>query len=305
MNEALRVFLAVTDHGSFTKAADALHLTQPAVSQHIRSLERDLGAHLMERNNRIIRLTKAGEIVREHARLIIQTEAEMRHRVSELSTTVMGTLYVGASYSIGEYMLPVFLADFCKAYPGVEPKIEIGNTTSIAERVAARELDVGLVEGTNRRKEVETQILGTDQLILVGAPDNPLTDRTVVSETEIRDTCWILREEGSGLREVSDYILTEYGIHPARTMTFSSTQAIKEAVKSGIGISVLSLWSLQSELKLGTLRAINLIGMPVTRYLSILLPATMYQSKVANTFASFTKDNFAQWAQKYTGRVRK
>ena len=293
MNEGLKVFLAVADERSFTRAASKLHMTQPAVSQHIRSLELDLGAHLIERNNRMIRLTRAGEIVDRHARQIVQTEEQMRRLVHDLASTIFGALHIGASYSIGEYILPVMLADFSKRHPGVDPHIEIGNTHSIASMVASRTLDVGLVEGSYSPNEVETEVLGADELILVARNGHPLVRDSFVTIADAEKECWIVREEGSGTREFSDRFLEDHHIFPERTMTFSSTQAIKEAVRSGLGISVLSALTLQMELELGLLQQIQLEGLPITRQLFIVTQPSAFQPKVVSAFSDFAKEHFS------------
>lgn len=294
MNEGLKVFLTVAEQGSFTKAAALLHLTQPAVSQHIRSLESDLGAHLIDRNNRMIRLTRAGEIVEEHARQIVQTEDHMRRVVAGLSNDIAGPLHIGASYSIGEYMLPAVLALFCRDNPQVEPTIEIGNTHDIASLVARGQLDVGLVEGTYSPAEVATQTLGEDQMILVANPDHPFLKDEHVTSSQLSTECWILREEGSGTREMSDRILQEQSILPQRTMTFSSTQAIKEAVRAGLGISVLSTSTVQMELELGMLREIQFEGLPITRTLFVVVRSSSFHPRVLTTFVEFTQEHFRQ-----------
>lgn len=292
MNDALKVFLSVVEHGNFTRAAESLHMTQPAVSQHIRALEQDLDACLIERTNRMVRLTRAGEIVHDHARRMVGIEDSMRRLVDDLSHTVGGPLRIGASYSIGEYMLPRIIAEFCRAFPGVLPDIEIGNTQHIGSLVSSRQLDLGFVEGHYAGQDVQTETLGEDTLILVGSHQHHLIARETVTASDVAGECWLVREEGSGTRSVTDSVLEQHQISPRRTMTFSSTQAIKEAVRTGLGISVLSIWTVQTELSLGVLQPINFSGMPIRRSLYVVTQKSGFQPKVVSSFAEFAKRHF-------------
>lgn len=292
MNEALKVFLSVVEYGNFTRAAESLHMTQPAVSQHIRALEQDLDAYLIERTNRMVRLTRAGEIVHDHALRMVGIEDSMRRLVDDLSNTIGGPLRIGASYSIGEYMLPGILAEFCRVYPNVVPDIEIGNTQHIGSLVSSRQLDLGFVEGHYAGADVQTETLGEDTLILVGSQNHRLIETEVATASDIAEECWLVREEGSGTRSVTDNVLQQYQISPRRTMTFSSTQAIKEAARAGLGISVLSIWTVQTELSLGMLQPIHFSGMPIRRTLYVVTQSSGFQPKVVSAFAEFAQHYF-------------
>jgi LysR family transcriptional regulator, transcriptional activator of the cysJI operon len=273
MDQALEVFRTVAETRNFTRAGERLHMTQPAVSQHIRTLEARLGVRLLERDNKSVSLTRAGEIVLHHAREIGNLYSRMEDRVSELMHHTGGPLAVGASYTVGEYVLPQALARLNAEYPDIHPTIAIGNSSDIAEQVRKRELDIGIVEGEEIGNGLEVELLSQDTMYIAAGAGHPLAQKNipVLSPSELAAQTWVVREPGSGTRAATDVMFAALGIHPARLMEMGSTQSIKETVEAGLGITLQSRLSLRKELQLGTLKLLAANLLPVTRSFHILV----------------------------------
>lgn len=292
MDQALNVFVTVTEKKSFSRAAEDLHMTQPAVSQYIRSLEETMNVRLLERTNKYVRLTKAGEIVYHHAKEIVGLYGRMHHLVNDLSHEASGQLSIGASYTFGEYVLPHILARLLEDYPRIQPDVTIGNTAEIADLIMSRQLDVGIVEGRfKENRQLTTQAFAEDRMILVASADHPLSLKTKAIEwKELIEQTWIIREEGSGTREAVEAVFERYALTPARTMQFSSTQPIKEAVEAGLGISLLSEWAVQKEIRYGELVQLPVKDLPFVRQFSIVT-SSQYQTKALKVFLELLLNN--------------
>lgn len=292
MDQALNVFVTVAEKKSFSRAAEDLHMTQPAVSQYIRSLEETMNVRLLERTNKYVRLTKAGEIVYHHAKEIVGLYGRMHHLVNDLSHEASGQLSIGASYTFGEYVLPHILARLLRDYPRIQPDVTIGNTAEIADLIMSRQLDVGIVEGRfKENRQLTTQAFAEDRMILVASADHPLSLNTKAIEwKELIEQTWIIREEGSGTREAVEAVFERYALTPARTMQFSSTQPIKEAVEAGLGISLLSEWAVQKEIRYGELVQLPVKDLPFIRQFSIVT-SSQYQTKALKVFLELLLNN--------------
>ncbi len=284
MDQRLAAFVAVVEQKGFSRAGGALHMTQPAVSQQVHALERELGARLLERTNRYLHLTPAGEIVYEHARQILELEERMHRYVSDLTQAASGALTIGASYTIGEYLLPRALAAFRRRYPLVMPAVTIANTQRIAELVVARRLELGLVEGDVTLPQALARPLLEDQLTIVALPGHRLAGRSDIPPSELARETWIVREEGSGTRAVSDTFLTDHALASAVRLEFGSTQMIKEAVAAGMGISLLSRWVTRREVAQGALVELAAQGTPCVRLFSVLTLRSRFQTRALEVF---------------------
>lgn len=294
MDPYLELYMKVVEKRSFTKAAEELHMTQPAVSQHIRTLEQSLGVRLLERSNKDVRMNKAGEIVYHHAREIRALYARMQYLVDDLSNHAGGPLTIGASYTFGEYILPHVVARLKEAYPQISPTIIIHNTKEIAELVLANQLDVGIVEGEFSGHQLHSEIVSEDHMVVVASPRHPMLDAHVeLQSSELAEETWILREEGSGTRQAAELFFARYGIVPQAVMEFGSTQVIKEAVEAGLGISLLSKWAIAKELAGGYIGVLHVEGLPFKRNFSIL-SSSSYQTKALETFIETLKHYLKQ-----------
>ncbi|WNC14678.1 LysR family transcriptional regulator [Brevibacillus brevis] len=296
MDQQLLVFVTVADRQNFSRAAEELHMTQPAVSQYISSLERMIGTKLLERSNKYVRLNKAGEIVYHHAREILGLYTRMQSLVDDLMNTPSGTLTIGASYTYGEYVLPHVVALMRQYYPAITPTITIHNSTVIAEQVANRQLDVGIVEGEYIDEKMCIEPFADDRMYLIASPNHRLAGKENVSVSDLEGETWIVREAGSGTREAIEKMFRQLQIVPARRMEFGSTQVIKESVEAGLGISLLSYWAIRKERKLGTLSTLKVPGTPVTRNFSLLTKANEFHTKALDIFMDLIRAHLPEGA---------
>jgi len=290
VDQQLQVFIMVAEKRNFSRAAEELHMTQPAVSQYIRTFEENLGVRLLERTNKYVQLNKAGEIVYHHAKEIVGLYTRMENLLDELTNKVRGPLSIGASYTFGEYVLPHVLADMKTVYPDVQPTVKIDNTERIVELVKAHQLDIGIIEGqVKKEKSLEIEEFAADRMVIIALPNNSLVgEYGEIELKELEAQPWILREEGSGTREAGEKIFEQLGIDPKNIMTFSSTQSVKEAVKAGLGISLLSELAVASELKSGDLKIIDVDGLQFPRQFFIVLDSP-FRTKVLDEFVRLLK----------------
>lgn len=292
MDQRLEVFIKVVEKKNFSKAAEELHMTQPAVSQYIRSLEESTGVKLLERTNKYVRLNKAGDIVFHHALEIKELYAKMNHLLNDLTNKASGSIAVGASYTFGEYLLPTIIAEAKEQYPDIKPTVTIGNTTTIAALVLNHQLDIGIVEGHFKDvKELKTEPFAKDRMVIVVPANHPLANLIgSISINELTDETWILREQGSGTREAAEAVFQKFSLSPKSIMHFSSTQPIKAMVEAGMGISLLSEWAIQKELKYGDIKVLNVQELPYTRDFSIVTRSP-FQTKALSAFLNLLKNH--------------
>lgn len=291
MDQYLHVFIKVVEKQNFSKAAEELHMTQPAVSQYIKALEDSLGTRLLERSNRYVYLNQAGEIVYRHAKEILALYTKLQTSVDELTNHASGPISIGASYTFGEYILPRIIAKLRKDYPLIKPTIKIHNTQQIIELVASHQIDIGIIEGSFHNGKLYTEVVSYDEMFIVASSMHPLAgESTVKTITDLEDEMWILRENGSGTREAAEKLFDIYNIAPKNIMEFGSTQLIKESVEEGLGISLLSKWVIEKERKDGYIGLIPVLDLPFKRTFSIVTH-TLYQTKTLKTFIDTLKDS--------------
>ncbi len=289
MDKHLRIFITVAEKQSFSKAAEEHYMTQPAVSQYIRTLEESMGMRLLERSNKYVRLNKAGEIVYHYGKEILGLYTTMQNLADDLMNHANGPLTIGASYTFGEYVLPKIIADLQKSYPDIEPAVTIGNTAHIADLVAAHQLDIGIVEGHFNRKEMIIEEFAEDEMVIVASSDNKLLLQEEIEWNDLARETWVVREKGSGTREAAENFFHQFGLTPSKVIHFSSTQSIKESVAAGLGITLLSKWAIQKEVKYGDLKMIPIKGLPFTREFFIITKSP-FQTKALEVFNKMLHD---------------
>ncbi|TQS71002.1 LysR family transcriptional regulator [Ornithinibacillus gellani] len=292
MDQQLLVFATVAEKSNFSRAAEELHMTQPAVSQYIRTFEQQIGTRLMERTNKYVRLNKAGEIVYHHAKEILGLYSRMQYLVDDLMHKAEGRLSIGASYTFGEYVLPGIIAALEQRFPNIEATATIGNTEKIAGMLSAQQLDVGIVEGGIKDVQLQEEYLADDTMVItapVGHPELPANNQDCLHALE--NQRWIIRESGSGTREATEKLFKQLGISPSKCITFSSTQSIKEAVEAGLGISLLSKWALKKELSRGEMRVLQVPGLPFKREFSVLTNSP-FRTKAMDVFLELLHQSF-------------
>ncbi len=215
----LQVFHAVAKHLSFTKAGEALHMTQPAVTFQIKQLEERFNTRLFDRGGGRIALTQAGELVLDYAERILGLSADLDLRVAEMTGQMSGSLLVGASTTIAEFMLPPILGEFNVRYPQVRARLTVANSEAISNAIAAHTLDIGLVESLVNHPSLQCEVCGDDELQVICTPTHPLAQRTDVDARSLMAHDFIAREPGSGTREVTDDYLRACGVEPAQIKT--------------------------------------------------------------------------------------
>jgi DNA-binding transcriptional LysR family regulator len=287
----LQVFHTVARLLSFTKAADALHMTQPAVTFQVRQLEEYFNTRLFDRTHNRISLTTVGQRVFEFAEEIFAHYAEMENAVKELTGDISGVLVLGASTTIAEYMLPALLGDFKRKYPDVRIRLKVSNTDGIVAMVEDNIIDLGVVEAPVNNKSLSLELCRMDQLVAVVSPEHRFAKLKKVSVHEFFTEPFISREEGSGTREVIEEYLHQANIPHGNLniiMELGSPEAIKGAVEAGMGVSILSRATLQKELQLGTLYCIPL-DPPLERPFSFVHQKQKFRLRAMDELLNFAR----------------
>ena len=288
----LKVFHTVARLLSFTKAADALHMTQPAVTFQVRQLEDYFNTRLFDRTHNKVNLTPAGEKVAEFAERIFDLYAEMENSVRDLTGEISGALTIGASTTIAEYMLPALLGEFKNRHPDINLRLKVANSDGIVSMVEHNVIDLGVVEAPVSNKNLIVEICHEDHLVVVAAPDHELVKRGgKVSAADIKAFPFVCREEGSGTREVILQYLAEAGVG-INDMNFclelGSPEALKGAVEAGMGISILSRSTIEKELKLNTLVELQL-DPPLSRPFSFVRQRQKFRVRVMEELLEFAQ----------------
>lgn len=267
----LRLFAAVARHRSFSDAAEALHISQPAVSKGVRELENQLGNPLLERGSGGVGLTEAGRILLTHAQALFSIERTAEEALDALQGLHRGTLRVGASTTVATYFLPPLLGAFAKAYPKVDLRLTSANTSAIADLLTDRELDVALAEGPIDQEGIIVRPWRRDELVFVAAPDHRLAKKQrPLQIVEIAEETIVLREHGSGTRTIAFEALTAAGGPAWRTLEVSGNEAIAQIVAAGLGIGILSLAAVAGSISLGRLKRLKVKDLTIQRMLTRL-----------------------------------
>ena len=287
----LQVFHAVAKHLSFTKAADALVMTQPAVTFQIKQLEDQYNVRLFERGHGKIALTAAGELVLEYAERILGLGTEMEVRLGEMTGQMRGSLLIGASTTVAEFLLPRVLAEFNALYPAVRPRLIVANSETIQNRIAEHVLDIGLVASGTSLPGLASEVCCQDELIVTCAAGYPLADFTEVTADELLDYEYISREPGSGTRDVVENYFRRADLAPEQLKTLmelGSPEALKGVVRAGLGFAIVSRAVVEREVAQGTLVAVPLAPR-LHRTLTFVYPKDKFRSKMITTFVDFAK----------------
>lgn len=288
----LQVFHTVAKLLSFTKAAESLHMTQPAVTFQIRQLEEQFNTRLFDRTHNRITLTDAGQIIYTHAKKIFELYGQMENAVRDLTGEISGMLTLGASTTIAEYMLPASLGSFRTQYPEINIQLKVSNTEGIVSMVENNEIDFGIVEAPVHNKNLTVDVCREDQLVCIVSNDHKLANQPSARVKDLVDFPYICREEGSGTREVIHEYLERHGVPESDlklSMELGSPEAIKGAVEAGMGISVVSRATISKELALGTLKALNLEP-ELSRPFSFVYKKQKFRVKAMEELLEFARD---------------
>ena len=289
----LQVFHTVARLLSFTKAAESLHMTQPAVTFQVRQLEEYFNTRLFDRTHNRISLTEAGGEVFKYADQIFELYSQMENSIRELTGEIRGVVTIGASTTIAEYMLPSLLGDFKTKFQDVDIHLKVSNTEGIVSMVENNVIDLGVVEAPVSNKNLVVEKCTEDDLVAIVPPDHSLSKNSTVTLKEVLAFPFICREEGSGTREViAEYMSKIEECDPNCmnvAMELGSPEAVKGAVEAGMGVSVMSSSTIQKELKLGSLISVQL-DPPLERPFSFVHQKQKFRVRVMEELLEFARD---------------
>ena len=267
----LEVFLAIAHARSYRQAAEALHTSQPALSQHVRELEAELGVRLFDRLSRGVVMTEAGGLLEERAQRVFATLTDVREVLGELQGLQRGSLLVGASTTPGIYVLPAVIGEFRRRYPRIELRLRIGNSRVIEEAIRAHEVDLGVVGGHGLAPGEECLAAGlADELVLIVSPTHRWAKRREVAPADLTDEPLLVREEGSATRRVTERALEQAGVSWRVSMELGHTEAIKQAVMAGLGVAFVSVHAVRGEIASRRLAAIRLRRLRIQRHFHVI-----------------------------------
>jgi len=265
----LEIFCKVVELSSFSKAAKAVSLVQASVSERIATLEKKIGTRLLDRLGRKVIPTAAGELLHKHATLLLEMKETAESEIEHFTGLKQGEISMGGSTIPGEYILPDIIGRFKKKYPYLSVKLTIADSSEIENRVLAGQLEIGVIGSKSSHANLLCQKLWEDELVLAVPIRHPWARRKTVSFQELHKTPFILREEGSGTLKILETYLLESGKEGTGTLEvsarFGSSTAVKEGIKSGVGLSILSARAIETEVKAGLLKAIKINGLTMSR----------------------------------------
>jgi DNA-binding transcriptional LysR family regulator len=296
--EQLRIFLVVAEHLHFTRAAEALYVTQPAVSAAIQSLEGEYGVKLFHRIGRHIEITEAGRLLQLEGQKILDRVILCERGLRELNDLQRGELNLGSSLSIGNYWLPARISEFQRQYPRISVKCTLANADTICTGTANGQFDLGLVEGEvhqSLKNCLFEEIVGSDRLLIVVGKPHPWFEEAKITVTQLTQTAWVMRESGSGTQQRFEQALQDWGIDAQQLNVISvlnSGEMVKAVVENGVGATALSELMVKKELQLDTLRAVTVIDnrngkgilSEIARPFLMLKHRQRFQSKLAIAF---------------------
>ncbi|SEF55200.1 selenium metabolism-associated LysR family transcriptional regulator [Paenibacillus sp. UNC499MF] len=295
----LHIFYTVAEKGSFSHAAQALHMTQPAVTMQVQSLEDHFGIKLFHRSTKKIELTEAGRTLIPYARKCVELIRETENAMTGFTAMAEGRLQLGASLTMGEYILPRLLGPFRKEYPNISVAMKVMNTTQILDEIFAHQLTFGLVEAPIQHPDVHTEAILSDELKLIVPAEHPLAELETIRMEDVFRYPFVLREEGSGTRRVMEEELERAGIPCGGmdiVMELGSTGAIKSAVEAGLGVSILSQSSVKHEVRLGILKVKEIEGVSFTRsFYAIYLNSTLLPLSAVSFLNFMRRDDLVKW----------
>jgi DNA-binding transcriptional LysR family regulator len=302
-NFRLKVFRTVADTLNFRQAAEALYLTQPAVTLQIKALEEELGVPLFDRTENRVTLTEAGRILLKHAKKVEALTAVARQELARLVGEEEGDLSVGASTTISQYLLPRLIGEFRRSNPKIRLSLLGANTEKIVRGILDGTLAIGLIEGPSLHRDLGEEPFVADEIVVIVPSKHEWVGQHVEAQQLLKAPL-ILREKGSGTRRVVEAALKAAGIqmkHARVVMELDSTEAIKSAVEAGLGIGFVSCRAIRKELKLDTLREVPIAKLEIQRIFSIIYPRGPEPRGAAGVFLRFLREKRDHAASKKAG----
>src|SRR5580698_867738 len=303
-NFRLKVFRVVAAHLNFSRAAEELLLTQPAVTQQIKALEDEYGVSLFDRSGGRIVLTPGGQALLPYALRLKELSDEANAAVVNAAGVQGGQLALGASQTIGQYLLPNLVAGFLREHPRVSVTATSGNTDEILEALVGHRIQLALIEGPALRKDIHIQPFMEDQMVLVVPASHEWADHEI-ELASLKDAPLLMREFGSGSRRVVENALGKAGLKKKdlkTRMELDSTEGLLSAVEAGLGVTFVSRWAVRNQLSLGTLKLARVRGLKLSRMFSIAYPSGPEPIGNASAFRSFLLAHSMELVPRVTGR---
>ena len=296
MNLTLRqlsIFEAAARHLSFTRAAEELHLTQPAVSMQVRQLEESAGLPLFEQVGKRIFLTEAGQEMERYARSVLATLEEASQVFDEMRGLERGTLHIAVA-STANYFVPQLLAEFCRRYPGVQVSLDVTNREGLLHALSDNDTDLVVMGKPPETMDLVATIFMENPLVAIAPPAHPLAGQKKIPLQRLQEETFLVREKGSGTRSATERFFVEHGLSLSSTMEMSSSESIKQGVEAGLGLGLLSLHTLEMELALKRLVVLDVNELPIVRNWYIMHRTGKRLSAVAQGFRDFVCKESAQ-----------
>jgi DNA-binding transcriptional LysR family regulator len=306
-NFRLRVFRAVARHLNFRMAAEELLLTQSAVTQQIKALESEMDVALFDRSGGRVSLTQAGAALLPFAEKLAELSEQAREAVAATTGGNVGRLALGASQTIGQYLLPRLIAGFLQENPKVQISVMGGNTQTILEALAEHRVQICLIEGPAMRRDVQVEPFMEDHMVCVVPAGHEWADEEV-DVKELQQALLVTRELGSGSRRIVEQALERAGLEVKKlrlAMTFDSTEGLLSAVEAGLGIAFVSRWAVRNQLALGTLKLTRVRGLNLARMFSLATSAGPEPAGIVRTFQRFVLERAEGLTPRATGRSKR
>ncbi|HJV65998.1 MAG TPA: LysR substrate-binding domain-containing protein [Geomonas sp.] len=284
------IFCKVAELEHVTKASEQLLLSQSAVSMAIAELEKFAGAPLFERRGRRLLLNDRGRQVLPEVREVLAKMAGIEQFLNESTAEPVGELKVGASTTIGNYLLPLIVGEFSRHYPRASALLQVGNTLQIELAVESGECDLGLIEGPAHLSTLTVTPWKRDELVVIAGQGHPLAESKTIAEAALEETRWIMREKGSGTREIFEAAMQRLGAGYTIAMELGHTEAIKKAVEAGLGVGCLSRMAVQRELDHGWLVEIS-SPLELTRTLTILTRESAFRTRLLTAYLALLEQS--------------
>lgn len=287
------MFCLVVEAGSISQAARSAYISQPAVTRQIRQLEAHYGTPLFDRSDGKMTVSKAGKVLYPYAKTIVDDFSSSEEAIHRFTENTDYQLRIGASFTIGEYLLPEILGHFKQRNPHIKLSLQIGNTPAILEAITMNRIHLALVEGVVDDSDLDVKKFAEDQLILVCSPQHPWGDQQQITTEEIIQEQMIWREQNSGTRDIIENVLKQYGLldHIDIYMELGSTQAIKGAVEANLGVSILPKMSVDRELKANTLHEVSISGLELKRDLWLVQKPRRFENTELDKLIRFIRDH--------------
>ncbi len=285
----LRVFEAVARQLSYTRAAEELHLSQPAVSMQVRQLEEEVGMPLFERLGKAIALTAAGGEVYHYSLSINRSLREMEEVVESLKGVSRGRLHLAVASTIN-YFAPRLLAHFHQRFPGINLRLDVTNRETLVRLLEANGVDMVLMGAPPTDVEVESEAFMDNPLVVIAPPEHPLANQREIPLSRLQSEVFVMREPGSGTRQAMERFFAERGLAIRHGMQLTRNEAVKQAVRSGLGLSVVSLHTIELELETRRLVILDLEGFPLLRQWYLVYRRGKRLSPATRAFRDFVLD---------------